>query len=130
MPFDGAERIGQVDLLQTMSEQLDRVIGLLAREDQWCKGRTETPDRRHCIIGAIHAARADRVLKPVILAAAREVTGRRHLRVEWFNDHRDTTHPMVLAVLARAQENIRCGVPFGQPPAWKATMRDLLSRFA
>jgi len=85
MPFDGIgfaidDRVGKID----------QVIDLLATRKQWCKANFKTPDGRYCIRGAMMAVEAD-FLKPIVLQAIREITGERYLRIESFNDHRNTT---------------------------------------
>ena len=101
MPFDGAG-VPQHPALQ----KLDAVMGLLAREDHWCKGRLRTPDGRYCLMGAMQAAEAQALLEPAVSRAIRELTGRRFLRIVTFNDRPATTHAMVLMVLRRAGEQI------------------------
>jgi hypothetical protein len=104
MPFDGTEFVQSYTL-----NKLDQVIGLLAAEDQWCKGIEKTPDGRHCIIGALRAVNAQLVLEPVILQAIKTVTGRRCGRIERFNDAAATDHTLVMRVLERARYSVIAG---------------------
>lgn len=117
MPFDGVEQQydARQQILRRLGRQTDRVIDLLATEDRWCKGELETPDGRYCILGAMHAAQADRILELVVLNAVREVTGRYCWGIARFNDRRSTSHALVLRVLGRARDNLRAGIPFGAP---------------
>ncbi len=104
MPFDGTG-FSENPALQ----KLDAVLRLLATEDQWCKGVFRTPEGRHCLMGAIQAANARLLLKQPVLSAIGDVTGRSFWRIESFNDHRMTTHALVLRVLHRAREWILVG---------------------
>src|SRR5947209_1852095 len=104
MPFDG---VGFDDSLQ----KIDAVIDLLAAPDKWCKGALRSHDGRYCIRGAVRAVGAADVLEPVILQAIGEVAGKRFCRIESFNDHPNTSHAQVLAVLGRARDNIVSGNP-------------------
>jgi hypothetical protein len=105
MPFDGKGMEVQLDTL----DKIDRVITLLDRPEKWCKGVLKSSDGRFCILGAVLEARADRVLKAPLLRAAEQVTGRTYPRIEAFNDHRATTHTVVVQVLHRARQNILAG---------------------
>jgi hypothetical protein len=106
MPFDGADYEGRIDALA----RIDKVIELLSREDRWCKQQLRSYDGRRCILGAMMAADATIALKEPILMAIKQVTGRDHLRIEMFNDHPLTTHPLVMRVLHQARDNIIAGV--------------------
>ena len=125
MPFDGRESEHQTRqyLLARLDEGMVRVRALLDREDRWCKGALHTSEGRHCLIGAMEATRAERLLRPAILRAISEHTGRYYLRIECFNDKKSTTHADVIAVLDRAARNIRAGTPFGAPVSAKARWR-------
>src|SRR5262249_5684967 len=94
MPFDGVESYGTVQLAK-----LGAVERMLATEQQWCKGRLRDAQGRHCLVGAIEAVEGRQMLQRVILHAAREVSGKRYWRIEFFNDDPHTTHADVLAVL-------------------------------
>jgi hypothetical protein len=101
MPLDG------IDLIETHPlAKLGAVERLLATEQQWCKGRLRDAHGRHCLVGAIEAVEGRQMLQRVILHAAREVSGKRYWRIEFFNDDPRTTHADVLRVLRRARENI------------------------
>ena len=128
MPFDGAG-FATDDRLS----KIDQVIDLLATHNQWCKAQFKTPDGRYCIRGAMQAVDgADEVLKPVVLRAIREVTGRHYLRVESFNDHPHTQHEQVLRVLHRARQLVVNGrtPAFPQPECtrWSALLDALRTR--
>ncbi|MBV8095019.1 MAG: hypothetical protein JO110_17680 [Acetobacteraceae bacterium] len=129
MPLDGTEIsfLGDHPLAK-----LGAVERLLASERQWCKGRMRDRDGRHCLVGAMQAVDARQLLEPIVLRAAREVSGRHYWRVESFNDNPRTTHTDVLRVLSRAREHIIAGMIEGPPRAWylrwAKTMRRLCTR--
>ena len=101
MPFDGAE-FGRMPIV----EKIDKVIELLCPEDRWCKGTLRSSDGGRCLVGAMLEAEARTLLTPVLLQAIRETAGRRHRRIEVFNDAPSTTHAQLMAVLDRARENV------------------------
>jgi hypothetical protein len=101
MPFDGAG-FGYNESLQ----KLDAIVDLLETPDRWCKGALRSHDGRYCIRGAIRAVSGSDLLEPAILQAIGQVAGRRFRRIEAFNDHPNTTHDQVVAVLARARSNL------------------------
>ena len=105
MPFDGVGFVYDASL-----EKLDAVMDLLGSPDRWCKGALRSHDGRYCIRGAIRAVNGAELLEPVILQAIGQVAGRRVRRIEAFNDHPNTSHDQVVAVLSRARRNIE-GVP-------------------
>jgi hypothetical protein len=123
MPFDGIESLGTDQLAK-----LGAVERLLATEQQWCKGRLRDAHGRHCLVGAIEAVEGRQMLQRVILQAAREVSGKRYWRIEFFNDDPHTTHPDVLAVLRRARENIIDGM-ICDPQPWHRRWRRSLGTF-
>lgn len=104
MPFDGVELIAADPL-----HKIDAVIDLLATPERWCKGALKSHDGRHCIRGAVRAVDGVEVLEPAILRAIGEVAGTRFRRIESFNDHPNTGHEQVLAVLDRARLYVRLG---------------------
>ena len=101
MPFDG---VGFV--VDESVQKLDAVIDLLGTPDRWCKGALRSHDGRYCIRGAIRAVNGAELLEPAILQAIGQVAGRRFRRIEAFNDHPNTSHDQVVAVLSRARRNI------------------------
>ena len=105
MPFDGTDIYDNHPLAK-----LGAVERLLATEQQWCKGRLRDAHGRHCLVGAIEAVGGRQVLQKIVLQAAREVSGKRYWRIEFFNDDPRTTHADVLQVLRRARENIIDGM--------------------
>ena len=122
MPFDGSEGGQTSDALRKM----DRVIGLLATEDRWCKGQLETNDGRRCIVGAMALAGAATALCKPILRAIEDVTGRKYRRIELFNDAPQTTHSSVMQVLLKARESLLAGPPTEQESLWPAIIRQWL----
>src|ERR1700758_1724375 len=105
MPFDGIDTFETHPLVK-----LGAVERLLATEQQWCKGRLRDAHGRHCLVGAIEAVDGRQMLQRVILQAAREVSGKRYWRIEFFNDDPRTTHSDVLQVLRRTRENMIAGM--------------------
>src|SRR5205807_5077933 len=101
-------------------------------------GALRSHDGRYCIRGAVRAVGGGEALEPVILQAIGEVAGKRFCRIESFNDHPNTSHAQILAVLTRARENITAGktgsaVPLADQAktsllgSWRAALR---ARFA
>jgi hypothetical protein len=81
--------------------KIERVIDLLATPDQWRKGTLWTHDGRNCIRAAIMAVDGLGTLRPIVLRAINEVTGRHYWSIQKFNDHPNTDHAQVVEVLAR-----------------------------
>jgi hypothetical protein len=106
MPFDGAGFAADQPL-----QKLDAVIDLLATPRRWCKGVLKTRNGQYCIRGALMEVDALDALQPIVMQAIHDVAGRRFRRIEHFNDHPNTDHEQVLAVLDRARERIAAGVP-------------------
>ena len=128
MPFDGTDSPETHPLAK-----LAQVERLLANEQQWCKGRLRDVHGRHCLVGAIEAVDGRQILQRIILHAAREVTGKRYWRIEFFNDDPRTTHADVLQVLRRTRENMIDGMicSFDRQPRhrrWIGALRALCSR--
>lgn len=105
MPFDGTDGFGDHPIVK-----LGAVERLLATEQQWCKGRLRDAHGRHCLVGAIEAVGGRQVLQKPILQAARDVSGKRYWRIEFFNDDPRTTHADVLQVLRHARESMIAGL--------------------
>jgi hypothetical protein len=122
MPFDGLETIETHPLAK-----LGAVERLLASEQQWCKGRLRDAHGRHCLVGAIEAVEGRQLLQKVILKAAREVSGKRYWRIEFFNDDPRTTHADVLAVLRHARADIIAGMVCESQPWHRKSLRKLRS---
>jgi hypothetical protein len=116
MPFDGTDVYDNHPLAK-----LGAVERLLATEQQWCKGRLRDAHGRHCLVGAIEAVGGRQMLQKVVLQAAREVSGKRYWRIEFFNDDPRTTHSDVLQVLRRARENLIAGMigERARQPRWR-----------
>ena len=127
MPFDGIDAFDNHPLAK-----LGAVEHLLATEQQWCKGRLRDAHGRHCLVGAIEAVGGRQVLQKVVLQAAREVSGKRYWRIEFFNDDPRTTHGDVLQVLHRARENLITGMigDYDRLPRYQRWMRALHMRFS
>lgn len=125
MPFDGTEIYDGHPLAK-----LGAVERLLATEQQWCKGRLRDAHGRHCLIGAIEAVGGRQVLQKVVLQAAREVSGKRYWRIEFFNDDPRTTHGDVLQVLRRARENMIAGMinEYDRQPRYRKWVRALFPK--
>jgi hypothetical protein len=127
MPFDGTDAFDNHPLAK-----LGAVERLLATEQQWCKGRLRDAHGRHCLVGAIEAVGGRQVLHKVVLQAAREVSGKRYWRIEFFNDDPRTTHADVLQVLHRARENLIAGLinEYDRLPRYRKWMRTLSAHFS
>jgi hypothetical protein len=128
MPFDGIDTFDNHPIAK-----LGAVERMLASEQQWCKGRLRDAYGRHCLVGAIQAVAGRQVLQKPILQAAREVSGKRYWRIEFFNDDPRTTHADVLQVLRRTRENMIAGMlcSYDRQPrhrSWLTTLRALCSR--
>ncbi len=123
MPFDGIDAFDNQPIAK-----LGAVERMLATEQQWCKGRLRDAHGRHCLVGAIEAVGGRQVLQKPILQAAREVSGKRYWRIEFFNDDPRTTHADVLQVLRRTRENMIDGMicSFARQPwhrRWMGALR-------
>src|SRR5205814_2955705 len=105
MPFDGIDAFDNRPIAK-----LGAVERMLATEQQWFKGRLRDAHGRHCLVGAIEAVGGRQVLQRPILQAAREVSGKRYWRIEFFNDDPRTTHGDVLLVLRRTRESMIAGI--------------------
>lgn len=125
MPFDGIDAFDNHPLAK-----LGAVERLLATEQQWCKGRLRDAHGRHCLVGAIEAVGGRQILQKVVLQAAREVSGKRYWRIEFFNDDPRTTHADVLQVLHRARENLIAGMinEYDRLPWYQKWMRAFRTR--
>jgi hypothetical protein len=125
MPFDGIDAFDNHPLAK-----LGAVERLLATEQQWCKGRLRDAHGRHCLVGAIEAVGGRQVLQKVVLQAAREVSGKRYWRIEFFNDDPRTTHADVLQVLHRTRENLVAGMinEYDRLPRYQKWVRALRTR--
>lgn len=123
MPFDGVGLPADDKLYK-----IDAVIELLANPERWCKGALTSHNGRHCIRGAMIAANAIDLEAPV-LAAIREVAGKRFRRIESFNDHPATEHAQMLQVLARTRDNIMAGRLGAGLPAKPAGLRARIGSF-
>ena len=98
MPFDGPGFDNRV-------RKIDSVIQLIGAPHKWVKGKRRTNDGRFCVNGAL-IERSATNLSPLILQAANQVTGRRYGCLEAFNDKVETTHPLLIRVLARARADL------------------------
>jgi len=122
MPFDGVGFVTHESL-----DKLDAVIELIGTPDRWCKGALRSHDGRYCIRGAVRAVDGTELLEPAILQAGVEMAGRRFRRIEAFNDHPNTGHDQVVAVLARARDNIIAGKPARNTARMRETTASILT---
>ena len=130
MPFDGAS-LGAAEELR----KIDSVIDLIGTPDKWCKGSIRTGDGRFCLRGAMREVDGADAMSPAILAAVYDVTGRHYRRIESFNDHPQTEHDQVIAVLMRAREHVAAGrviVPETRTATttWRTSIRSWFDIFA
>jgi hypothetical protein len=112
MPFDGTDFSRRQQLL----DKLDLVVRLLDSEDKWCKHQFLSWGGKRCILAALFLTHSRHLLAPVILAAARDITGTRFTRIDNFNDDPATDYALVTTVLDRVHERILTGhiPPVGQ----------------
>ncbi len=122
MPFDGIGFVTHESL-----DKLDAVIELIGTPDKWCKGALRSHDGRYCIRGAVRAVDGAELLEPAILQAVVEVAGRRFRRIEAFNDHPNTSHDQIIAMLARARDNIMAGKPVRNTARLRETTASILA---
>jgi hypothetical protein len=101
MAFDGthAPRLLAYD-------KIYEIMKLIGSEDRWCQGTLTKLDGRRCLIAAMYSVNAKELLEPIILRAIHDVTGKRFRRIERFNDHRTTSHAIVMQVLGRARDSL------------------------
>jgi hypothetical protein len=123
MPFDG---LSSPNLLAL--EKLEIARELLSDPRRWCKGSLINEFGQMCTLAALRRVGAEDELKPLILSAARDVTGRTFRSIERFNDHHKTTHATVLQVLDRTRAELAsgryvAGVPTGGFHRWRAACR-------
>jgi hypothetical protein len=111
MPFDGVGFAATNDYLQ----KIDAVIDLIGTPERWAKGSFRTVDGRYCLRGAIRTLDQSEVLGPIILDAINQTTWKYYWNIERFNDNVLTDHGAILAVLAKARENIAAGRFVGAP---------------
>jgi hypothetical protein len=95
--------------------KIDKVIALLATEDRWCKFFGMSSDGRRCLWGALWAEDAATILEAPVLRAIEQVTRCRYESIDAFNDHPATTHPMILAVLYRARQDLQVAMSPSAP---------------
>src|SRR4051794_39714743 len=100
MPFDVAD-FGADERVR----QIDDVIRLIGVPTKWVKGKRRTGDARFCVTGALVELNASK-LRPILLEAMNEVAGKRHESVEAFNDDTETTHFLLMHVLACARAEL------------------------
>ncbi len=122
MPFDGVGFVTHESL-----DKLDAVLELIGTPDRWCKGALRSHDGRYCIRGAVRAVDGSELLEPAILQAVVELAGRRFRRIEAFNDHPNTSHDQIVAVLSRARDNIMAGRPVGNMARLRETTASMLA---
>jgi hypothetical protein len=122
MPFDGVGFVTHESL-----DKLDAAVELIGTPDRWCKGALRSHDGRYCIRGAVRAVDGAELLEPAILQAVVEVAGRRFRRIEAFNDHPNTSHDQIVAVLSRARDNIIAGKPVGNTARLRETTASMLA---
>lgn len=123
MPFDGVGFAPNNEYLQ----KIDAVIDLIGTPDRWAKGSFRTIDGRYCLRGAIRTLDQSEVLGPIVLDAINQMTWKYYWNIERFNDNVLTDHGAILAVLAKARENIAAGLFVGAPKS--TSQHTFLSRW-
>jgi hypothetical protein len=110
MPFDG------VGTPFNHVAQFDQVIQLLERPRHWVKRSYANRRGQYCLVGALNAVGVRALFEQSILKTIAEVvTDKEFCCVESFNDHPETQHGDVVAVLQRTREAIAAG-KFALPP--------------
>ncbi len=104
MPFDGAEYPN----LEVLGK-LEATRELLSDQQRWCQGLLVNVAGQMCLLAALRRSGAGNELTSLVLTAAREVTGRSFRSIERFNDHKTTTHVIVLQVLDRTRDGLVSG---------------------
>ena len=67
-------------------------------------------DEQYCLLGALNTVGVTKIFEPVILRSIREIVDDKEFCcVESFNDHPETQHRDVVAVLHRARGHIAAG---------------------
>ncbi len=127
MPFDGLSSSNFLAL-----EKLESARELLSDPRRWCKGSLVNEFGQMCTLAALRRVGAEEELKPLILAVAKEVTGRTFRSIERFNDHHKTTHATVLQVLDRTRAELvsgryHAGAPNGYFQRWRSGFRRLFT---
>jgi hypothetical protein len=103
MPFDGVE--APLNYLA----KFDQLIALIESPSVWVKHTYRTPNGRHCLKEALNAVGIAEIFESIILKVAEEVTGREFCCIESFNDHAQTSHGDVVAVLHQTRTSILDG---------------------
>ncbi len=117
MPFDGLEAPF------SYLAKFDQVIDLIESPEQWTKHTYKTPRGQYCLKEALNTVGIAEIFEPIILRAAEKATEREYCCIESFNDHPETTHGDVVAVLHRTRVDVAAGkvrLPprrAGNPPA-------------
>jgi hypothetical protein len=95
-PFDGVESPYRY------LEKFDQVIDLVEDPKKWVKHTYVNRRGQYCLIGALNAVGVGKLFEPIILKTIDEMTDREFCSLESFNDHPETLHRDVIAVLYRA----------------------------
>jgi hypothetical protein len=103
MPFDGAESPYR------HLEKFDQVIDLVEDPKKWVKHTYVNRGGQYCLIGALNAVGVEKIFGPIILKTIDEMTDREFCCIESFNDHPETLHRDVVAMLYRTRERIAAG---------------------
>jgi hypothetical protein len=101
MPFDG-----HATPFNYLSK-FDEVIALIEHPNRWIKHSYMNHDEQYCLLGALNTVGVTKIFETVILRSIGEVIDDKEFCcVESFNDHPETQHRDVVAVLHRAREHI------------------------
>jgi hypothetical protein len=104
MPFDG------VATSFNYLAKFDEVIDLLETPNHWAKHTYRNRDGQYCLLGALNIVGVTKLFEPVILQSISEmVEDKEFCCIESFNDHPETLHQDVVAVLYRARRHIAGG---------------------
>jgi hypothetical protein len=85
------------------------VIDLVEDPRNWVKHTYINRRGQYCLIGALNAVGVGKIFGPIILKTIAEMTDREFCCIESFNDHPETLHRDVVAMLYRTRERIAAG---------------------
>ena len=103
MPFDAVESPCRY------LEKFDQVIDLIENPKKWGKHAYINRSGQYCLIGALNAVGVGKLFEPIILKTIDEMTDREFCSIESFNDHPETLHRDVVAVLYGTRRHIAAG---------------------
>jgi hypothetical protein len=85
------------------------VIDLIENPKKWGKNTYINRSGQYCLIGALNAVGVGKLFEPIILKTIDEMTDREFCSLKSFNDHPETLHRDVVAVLYGTRGRIAAG---------------------